>query len=1090
MGIIKRKTPTTVTRIIPHKKERPSMKKLLIKPKQSMKRLIKKTETKQVGTTNNVVIPIVNMNYDPEVLRKANCCVTVSDIDDDSQKTTTKVQNRPVLNTLFVICRDSLLLQDSLDCPNQPFINTFREFVNEQFEVYKNLNMNSLNPGEKNICCIPFTNLPIRVNVGSVFNNIMYFIPDDPTGRRLKSFIKDNSSAPEALRVIQKFSIASFLDESGKSIITGSLTLHAFLNRLYGENWSLNLYDKGLTTNPGVIAVYWGIQQNISYFIQYNYNRSDPSTKTNLINVDTPLLPNQLLVILKIRNSRFGVIFQFTHSQTVNQDGTYINIYTTPCTLKIPVFYDIEGGTIRPSPNDIQAFFAAFFNGNPPKNNWFNIYNGRLTQDLLFLYTILGEAILVSKGLCDALFSFTITKETGIATNDLTTAIRALIHFLSVIYRIYDIRAGSNKGNIYLVIEPDAVEKPIHIDTANLRKRFMVKIKKVILQIGSTVITMIEYISKPVRRSLQFLTPRAGGEGEGIEKSDEKPLPESDEKPLPESDEKPLPESDEEPLPKTIEETAGANDKKPLSGEEPLPESDKEILLLANNLYIYVQEIFKMILFPNIEIYIKFLEILESKIIVNDLDDENEKKIRIKKLCINTILTFLRELISKKKEVSSLAKTFVNNISNKIGYVPSNDIVLEFICIFDYDFDNTLPTFNVVQKNYDLYEILNSYDSKLFSDDIFDALLKESTNLYTVYVSPNTPSITDLLTESQGTTSPGIVNIIEQLRKFKVKDENDKKEFNELVSKIEFLITKSPIKEKYKIVQELSVLLDDISKFISLNELLYILVSCFTSNELIAKCITKELISITSMRGVSIFDIQIIEAFVDGIDIDPKYESISYPKDYNGINTLINIKKYIGDEVLDFLTDNGLSLKQIGDFVHDIIDEIESDNLDNEDKIDLFVTESVMKQLEPLKKKLEQQKQMRIDPMGLALLTQKETQNQQLVEPVSGGNNKPNPKHKAKYRKKYKKFVSKYIINKNKNKSTHGTKNKTKKNKRLTKPKHGSNSKSKYAKKTLKNKNKNKNKKRNHKSNHKSKHNKKANTNYYNLYKHNKTLKH
>jgi hypothetical protein len=101
----------------------------------------------------------------------------------------------------------------------------------------------------------------------------------------------------------------------------------------------------------------------------------------------------------------------------------------------------------------------------------------------------------------------------------------------------------------------------------------------------------------------------------------------------------------------------------------------------------------------------------------------------------------------------------------------------------------------------------------------------------------------------------------------------------------------------------------------------------------------------------------------------------------------------------------------------------------------------------------------------------------------TGGKNNPKSKHNTKYRKKYKKFVSKYIIKKkkNKNKSTisTSTKNKTKKNKKIAK------NKSKYAKKTLKNK-----KRKSKSSNRKSKHNKKVNTNYYNLYKHNKTLKH
>ena len=142
----------------------------------------------------------------------------------------------------------------------------------------------------------------------------------------------------------------------------------------------------------------------------------------------------------------------------------------------------------------------------------------------------------------------------------------------------------------------------------------------------------------------------------------------------------------------------------------------------------------------------------------------------------------------------------------------------------------------------------------------------------------------------------------------------------------------------------------------------------------------------------------------------------------------------------------------------------------------------------------EEQPQPQFNPLGLQHGTI--VPEGRVVTVETGGNNKhisnPKSKHNAKYRKKYKKFVSKYIIkkkqNKNKNKSTNSIKNKTRKNKKLIKPKAGSKSKSKskYAKKTLKNKKR----KSKSKSNRKSKHNKKANTNYYNIYKHNKTLKH
>ena len=147
------------------------------------------------------------------------------------------------------------------------------------------------------------------------------------------------------------------------------------------------------------------------------------------------------------------------------------------------------------------------------------------------------------------------------------------------------------------------------------------------------------------------------------------------------------------------------------------------------------------------------------------------------------------------------------------------------------------------------------------------------------------------------------------------------------------------------------------------------------------------------------------------------------------------------------------------------------------------ITEEEEEEEEEQQEQLRQQQQF--NPLGLPRLFTK----WDAIRVETGGKNNHKSKHNAKYRKKYKKFVSKYIIkkkkkqNKNKNKSTHSTKNKTKKNKKIAK------NKSKYAKKTLKNK-KRKSKSKSKSSNHKSKNNKKANTNYYNLYKHNKTLKH
>jgi len=186
------------------------------------------------------------------------------------------------------------------------------------------------------------------------------------------------------------------------------------------------------------------------------------------------------------------------------------------------------------------------------------------------------------------------------------------------------------------------------------------------------------------------------------------------------------------------------------------------------------------------------------------------------------------------------------------------------------------------------------------------------------------------------------------------------------------------------------------------------------------------------------------------------------------------------DELYDDSIDSGRTFQTTDDYVDFQMEKLQE-----------FINKEVDKYLSyhEIEEEEEEKQKQHIDPLSLSVLTQKETQNLQLVDPVYGGNNNHKSKHNAKYRKKYKKFVSKYIIkkkkkqNKTKNKSTHGTKtkNKTKKNKKLAK------SKSKYAKKTLKNK---KCKSKSKSINNKSKHNKQAKTNYYNLYKHKKTLKH
>ena len=281
---------------------------------------------------------------------------------------------------------------------------------------------------------------------------------------------------------------------------------------------------------------------------------------------------------------------------------------------------------------------------------------------------------------------------------------------------------------------------------------------------------------------------------------------------------------------------------------------------------------------------------------------------------------------------------------------------------------------------------------------------------------------------------------------------------------------------------------------IEYSDLVLMIISSFIRDELIAIVIRNELSRFISIRGTFIFDIKIIEAFIDGLDVDETMGSIIYKRGYDAIDTLINVKQYFDGDVIDALNEEGFSLMEIGDFMDELISQITEQELTDDVDIETLITS----QIDLIFPKLEQQEQIRqqiyIPP---PLLTQ---DTRTLITAgtagVGGKNNRIyNPKHNTKYRKNYKKFVSKYIIKKkrnknknnknNKNNNKKNNKNKTRKNKRLTK----STSNSKRNSKTLKNK-KGKSKSKSKSGNHKSKYNNKTKTNYYNYYKNNKTLKH
>ena len=242
--------------------------------------------------------------------------------------------------------------------------------------------------------------------------------------------------------------------------------------------------------------------------------------------------------------------------------------------------------------------------------------------------------------------------------------------------------------------------------------------------------------------------------------------------------------------------------------------------------------------------------------------------------------------------------------------------------------------------------------------------------------------------------------------------------------------------------------------------------------------------------GVHIHRVDFLQDFINNIGFSSG--ELMY---MDNINDALEASNSISNEKLTELKIKGYSLSEIIGLLYELRDKTTESTSDED--VTSIINGVLNQEVSPVPKPT-QQIQPPLDPMVLREVSQTNQLRGEIGVTSGGKNNRiSNPKHNTKYRKNYKKFVSKYIIkkknnnkknnNKNKNKNNKNNKNKTRKNKRLTKTKPNS----KRNNKTLKNKKgKSKLKSNNHKSNHKSKYNNKTKTNYYNFYKHNKTLKH
>ncbi len=488
--------------------------------------------------------------------------------------------------------------------------------------------------------------------------------------------------------------------------------------------------------------------------------------------------------------------------------------------------------------------------------------------------------------------------------------------------------------------------------------------------------------------------------------------------------------------------------------------------------------------------------------------DKNTFNLDVKIICVDIVIKFLKLLVDKigndgtrrvlvEKITENIGKKeLVFNIYNVIENIPFSVTLIvpkpntqEDIC--------GIPTTELFSGCVKLLSYLDGIPD--FPEDFFKPIYDEIDNLnkntgttgktytiYTIFSDADSQPITASSIQKRSDQVPYIYLLHSVKTELERYPRPDSTEYNAILNDITRLLsTESSKMEKYKLYNEISQMLIESCVIIDYYELLFMIISSFVDNT--ALVIRNELFRFISLRGTDIFDIKIIEAFIDGLDVNESMGSIIYNRGFDTIDALINVKEYFDGDLIDTLNDYGVSLKEIGDFMNNLIFKIKEHDLTDK-QIDDLISNS----LEPIIQQLEQNEQIQqrldTDPLGLKQEATSFTQHKTLVSPVLGGNNKHRSKHNANYRKKYKKFVNKYIVKKKRNKKKYNTKksnkNKTRKNKKSKKPKSLRNNKT---VKRTKHKSSHKTK---FNSNYKSKHNKKVKTNYYNLYKHNKTQKH
>ena len=1090
--------------------------------------MVKPTQKQQQQQQQKMLLP-------SEEIRNINLCMTFQDVIGDAGKPSNN-RTDPSL-PLFRESLRSLTGKTTDDCTFN-YSNTIRQFVSQEVERVQNIGRKQT-IGKKKIPIqihnIPFGTRILPIIVSTNPTEVVIDFKDEsidiPPGtlavliaaatqgivateatikmeikaRTLAAFraIRDNSRVGTLPEV---YNMSSLYDDATRIVRCGAITLAAWLSVKYPiGTWKLDLFSAGLTNVPDSwIYAQWGVNvdiqlhPDISAFLAGHAGRA--ATFIGAYMSPIRIAPNQVLFTLKIGNDFVGCFFDFTEQQVA---GEYQ--YSNSANTKTPVFYYFHtyNGGLGILQRNIRSFIIACFHGNATKNNWFTDNNGYAH---LHLYNLFARFVQEGKAFGDASFASTCDPSKEIlGSNDYGTTARAILKKVPVSYCRFDTMVF--RENLFIVMIPYITEyqkEELKGIVKNMKspeksrkhkQEIILSLQKMLLRTGIT-----DRAKRLLHREFKggtltlIYNPEVMKTGEGVIASD-------------------------------VAEDVAPDVAPHVFGDDADDDSED---YYDNVPYL------NLILSKEIEEFKEFCIFLES--VQNQLEYINEKNTYIldgvskrvnlstfniinKKLTIETVIKFIKKIIEIPVDV--LVATIIKSYSEQNLRFPSdNEIVNMFSRLIQYNlfitnpkdpnFICSLPSYYFIDGFYNLYLFLmngsytdeNKVTKKFSDDDIFapliGAITDSNSNMNKFFADTNSqfPILSDLpnvsMSNNIGSLIKELVHLIETFFiENNLKYQSKKSYYETIISIITILHKKleNGEIEKYQFYKELSFNLYALSSLIGFNTLSFMIINSAMivysgkDNKLLAQCINNELITLTSTQGVSIFDLQIIESFIDGIDFNRETWSISYPRGYEGLYTLISIKKNIDGDLLESLNNDGFSLKQIGDFVDSVAFEAEEKSLSNKEITEIVET-SILEKIQDFQKEQQRIKHIKVQPPALKLPG---------LRVGTGGNNNHKSKHNAKYRKKYKKFVSKYIIkknkkqNKNKNKSTHSTKNKTKKNKRLTKPKHGSKSKPKYAKKTLKNK---KRKSKSKSSNRKSKNNKKANTNYYNLYKHNKTLKH